>query len=105
MAYLLFGVDDGVTEEIVSVMINLWSFSLSRDFEKQADLTAVEYLTEAGVDPHHLVIALEKLTETECIGQDGSISDPDCAAESANWFSTHPSGAERIGYLQNAISN
>ena len=101
LAYLLFGADDSVIEEISAVLINGWAFKNSRNFEQEADLAALQYLQASDIDQLHFVNAITKLTNYMCgLASDSPLS---CNDDVVNWISTHPSGTQRIEYLINEI--
>lgn len=71
----------------------------NRDFEKESDLDALEYLDDIGVDKHNLFLALRKILR--CSKNDTPVAKLDnCQNESSfSWLSTHPSPNERLEYL------
>ncbi len=104
LGYLVFGVDETVSEELVALALYIWGFSQSRESEREADLVAVEYLRDAGIDPIHLIEALDTLTDSQCTASEDGRTVDDCGPQIPDWLSTHPSGAERQAYLRAAIS-
>lgn len=98
-ASVLFGADDSLIEEASTAAIGLWSLKASRDFEKQADLAAMDLLRKSGIGARHFVNAIEKITALSC-GRAAASAREECSAGAASgWLSTHPSGAERLDYL------
>ena len=68
-------------------------------FEKEADLIALEYLENAGLNKNNFSLAIEKLTRYVC-SSNLTQSIQDCLENNENsWLSTHPSGAARLKYL------
>jgi predicted Zn-dependent protease len=65
----------------------------SREQEREADLKAVDLATEAGFDGQAALRVLRKL----------SAVTPD-ASEFAQYFSTHPSTEERLGYVNEHLA-
>ena len=102
LAWLIFGLDEGVLEEVALVGINLWSLKKSRDFEKDSDLLALEFLENAGLKKESFILAIEKLTEHFC--SKSKIDKSDClTGVKSGWLATHPTGAERLKYLREKI--
>lgn len=66
----------------------------SRDAEREADQTAVNYLTVAGIHPAGLVTMFEKLMAERQ-------RDPSAVER---WFSTHPTTQERIDNVRQTIA-
>ena len=67
--------------------------------EKEADLLGVEILLDSGIDPVHFSNALTKLTLHYC-KQSSTSQVMECVEnEGSSWFSTHPTGADRLKYL------
>lgn len=66
----------------------------SRDAEREADATAIQYLMAAGINPQGLVTMFEKLL-AESQRNPGAVE---------RWFSTHPTSQERINNVQASIS-
>ncbi len=103
VAFLVFGIDESVIEEVSSVLIQIWAIGRTREFEKEADLVGLEYLRKAGMDPQNMVTAIEKLTLDSCESVSSDGAKVDCEDEVSSWFSTHPSSSERSQYLKAAI--
>ena len=102
LVFILFGADESAIEELAAVVVGATVFENSRDFEKEADLVAVDYLIASDIDPSKMMNVIRKLTDYYCPDSAGDQLLP-CESETLSWFSTHPSGAERIEYLDNAI--
>ena len=102
LAWLIFGLDEGILEEVALVGINLWSMKKSRDFEKDSDLLALEFLENAGLKKKSFILAIEKLTEHFC--SKSKLDKSDClTGVKSGWLATHPTGAERLKYLREKI--
>ncbi len=67
----------------------------SRDAEREADATAIEYMIAAGIHPQGLVTMFELLL-AERQTSPGSVEQ---------WFSTHPTSQERIDNTRAAIAS
>ena len=67
------------------------STAYDRELEKEADLTAVEYLKKAQVDPIHFANFLESL-------DDGDQAD-------LSWLQTHPDSKARGAYIRKQAGN
>lgn len=76
-------------KDITSTLINN---GYSREFEKQADQSAVEILERVGYDPHALIQDLKNMESVMKPGQGG-------------FETTHPSPEERIKVVEQAIGN
>ena len=99
VASVILGSDDTLLEEFSVVGLNLWANKNSRGFEKQADLLAQQYLQKAGFEKSLFASAIRQLTEHYC-SKTPARGVKDCLDKTeSGWFSTHPSGAERIEYL------
>jgi predicted Zn-dependent protease len=61
----------------------------SRDFEREADMLAVTYLADAGIDPSGLYDFFAKLKEKEAETTFGAVLD------TLSILSTHPANSER----------
>ncbi len=94
---VVFGADETLIEEASAVGLNLWASKKSRTFEMEADLLAVEYMKQADMEESAFGLAIKKLTTHYCAGEE---SQAHCLEHSeSSWFSSHPSGAERLDYL------
>jgi len=71
----------------------LWSAEHSREDETEADELAVEYMSEAGMDPQAVVSLLQTLLDEEQQEYSPALA----------WFSTHPMTADRIARAQKEI--
>ena len=103
IAWMIFGLDESILEEIVFIGINIWGLKKSRDLEKDADIIALKLLEKTGISKKSFILAIEKLTNHYCIAT--KIEKSVCMNEvKSGWLSTHPSGAERLKYLRNNIN-
>ena len=103
LAWMIFGLDESILEEIIFIGINVWSLKKSRDFEKNADLIALKLLEKTGMSKKSFIQAIERLTNYYCVAT--KIEKSVCINElKSGWLSTHPSGAERLKYLKNNIN-
>ena len=97
LSSIILGSNETLIEEASFVGINLWASKKSREFEKKADLLAMNYLDNANIDRNSLGIAIKKLIIHFC---NSSKNKDHCFKDSSNgWFSSHPSGEERLKYL------
>ena len=102
LAWLIFGLDEGILEEVALVGINLWGLKKSRDFEKESDLLALEFLENAGLKKNSFILAIEELTEHSC--SKSKLDQSEClTGVRSGWLATHPTGAERLKYLREKI--
>ena len=67
----------------------------SRDAEREADITAINYLLASGIDPRGLVSMFQTLMEEQR-------RNPSAVER---WFSTHPTSNERVENTRQAIAN
>ena len=103
IAWMIFGLDESILEEIVFIGINIWGLKKSRDLEKDADIIALKLLEKTSISKTSFILAIEKLTDHYCIAT--KIEKSVCMNEvKSGWLSTHPSGAERLKYLRNNIN-
>ncbi|MHC8440841.1 MAG: M48 family metallopeptidase [Candidatus Eutrophobiaceae bacterium] len=93
---IFFGSGEAIIEELAIVGIGLKAFKSSRESEREADLRALEILQKAGMPKRNMLLAMQKLSSSQCPPE-----RPQCAAEDQfDWFSTHPTDAERLKYLR-----
>ena len=103
IAWMIFGLDESILEEIVFIGINVWSLKKSRDLEKDADLMALKLLEKTGMSKKSFIQAIEKLTKHFCI--ETKLEKSVCMSEvRSGWLSTHPTGAERLEYLKESTN-
>ena len=99
IASAILGSNNTLIEEASVVALDLWASKKSREFEKEADLIALEYLVNSGLEKKSFGRVIEKLTHHIC-SVNSKINLNDCIErEGGSWFSSHPSGAERLKYL------
>ena len=102
-AWLLFGAEEAIIEEVLYIAVNLWSLKKSRDFEREADLKAIEILRKAGIPENSLLKAMKKLSNYSCSKKRGDKSL--CLKDTGSgWLSTHPSDSERLDYISENIT-
>ncbi|MBN1795070.1 MAG: M48 family metalloprotease [Sedimentisphaerales bacterium] len=77
---------------VADIVRQLESMSFSRSEERQADTIGMDYMVKAGYTPYGMVETMEILQK-----QDES--------RTIEFFSTHPSPENRIGYLKEHIFN
>lgn len=78
----------GGSETAKSMVKLLTSTSFDRSLEREADIKAVDYLTEAGIDPEPFANFLFRLSAVEVLN-----------AQVMAWMSTHPDSEERGIYI------
>ncbi len=74
--------------DFISAMLSL---QYTRDDEKEADLTGLLYMTQAGYDPNGIVETMEILNELQTV-------------RPIEFFSTHPNPESRVTYLKEKIA-
>jgi len=72
----------------ISAMLSL---QYSRDDEKEADMTGLSYMTQAGYDPNSIVEMMQILNELQTV-------------RPLEFFSTHPNSESRVTYLKEKIA-
>lgn len=87
IASVVFGAEDGFSEELVAAAANVYAFQHSQKFEIASDQYAVDLLTKTGRDPAALRQSLEVLL--------ASVPETD----GLSIFSTHPEKKERLAAL------
>ena len=103
IAWMIFGLDESILEEIVFIGINVWSLKKNRDLEKDADLMAIKLLEKTGMSKKSFIQAIEKLSKYYCLKT--KIEKSICMDEiKSGRLSTHPTGAERLKYLNENIN-
>lgn len=85
------GSDSASAVHGASVVAGLLSLQYSREDEKDADLTGLSYMTQAGYDPNGMVETMKILGELQ-------------TARPIEFFSTHPNPDSRIAYLEERIT-
>lgn len=88
IASVIFGAEEGISEDFLAAIVNLYAFQHSQDFELASDSYAHQLLGKAGLSPNLMSEALATL-----------LNDIPDAAETS-WFSTHPAKKERLKALE-----
>lgn len=102
IAWMIFGLDESILDEIVIIGINIWGLKKNRDLEKDADIIALKLLEKTGMSKTSFLLSIEKLTQHNCLKTE--LEKSVCMNEvKSGWLSTHPSGAERLKYLRENI--
>lgn len=85
---------NGGTEILKEVAKKLSSTAFDRNLEKEADLTAVDYMLQAKIDPEPFANFLYKLSDNE-----------NEATSLLTWISTHPDSKERAEYIIESLKD
>lgn len=94
LAYVLLGRTPGeVDQAVLGLGAGAYFASYSRDHEREADASAIEYMTRAGIDPNGLMSFFQTLAESE--GERGLLD---------RWFATHPMTEDRVEATRAAIA-
>jgi len=83
----------GNAEIIKEAIKNLSSTAYDREMERTADITAVEYLIKANIDPKPFADFLDSLSKKENL------------PKQLYWISNHPESKERSAYLNEYIKD
>ena len=67
IAWMIFGLDESILEEIVFIGINIWGLKKSRDLEKDADLMALKLLEKIAVKAKTKAMSKTKINEAGII--------------------------------------
>ena len=81
------------TAQAASMIGNMINMKYGREDEIESDTLGVQFMSEAGFDPRGMIQVMKVLAEAS-----GGID------RQADFFSTHPSPANRINKIKNAIS-
>lgn len=92
----LFGDVSSITALLLSNAAFLLQQQFSRDFEREADMLAVAYLMDAGIDPSGLYDFFARLEAKET-------TTPEVISETLSILNTHPATSERMRALQKII--
>ncbi|MGE0713515.1 MAG: M48 family metallopeptidase [Planctomycetota bacterium] len=95
--YGLISLLTGGSDLLTGVSTTLIQRGYGRAQERDADLTGVQMLQDAGIDPHglgQLLAALERWMQAQGAGAEGGVS---------SFLSTHPATAERVADLKAAV--
>jgi predicted Zn-dependent protease len=77
---------------VANIVRQLEGMSFTREQERQADEVGLDYLVKAGYTPYGIIETMEILQRAS-------------GSRTIEFFSTHPNPENRIGYLQERISN
>ena len=88
IASVIFGAEEGISEDFLAAIVNLYAFQHSQSFELASDAYAHQLLMKAGYSPSLMAEALEALLH--------ETSDK----SETLWFSTHPAKNERLDALE-----
>jgi Zn-dependent protease with chaperone function len=105
LLFLLTG-DINDVDIMISLPTALVDLAYSREFETEADLFALQAMTENGIDPEHFYNIMVKLEAW--YGPDASTADPSLskpaedeeAGDFLRYLSTHPQSAERLATIK-----
>lgn len=96
---VVLGADESLIEEASAIGISIWAMSNSRDFEREADVAALDMLETVDLPADSFIEAIQKLIEYTCSSQTTADFEACLSSEDDGWLSTHPTGAERLDYL------
>jgi len=102
LLFLLTG-DVNDVDLLVSLPAALVDLAYSREFETEADLFALQAMTEKGIDPKHFYNIMMKLEAWYAPGTDPSESNPpedEGSGDFLRYLSTHPQSAERLATIK-----
>ena len=88
MASVIFGAEEGISEDFLAAIVNLYAFQHSQKFELASDAYGRGLLVKAGFSPSTMSEALEVL-----------LQEPSDTSKTL-WFSTHPAKSERLEALE-----
>jgi len=94
---LFVGDVNAVMEKVTHLAGELETLGLSREMEAEADQKGMELILAANIDPHAMIRIYEKLTEEEL--PEGETVAKENELELLSYFSTHPSGQNRLARL------
>ena len=110
---LMTGDISAASELFLAIPVILTQLGYSRDFEREADDYALDYLREQQLDPGNFSRLMARLQQDFCEGDSGDDSNNDNTAslpencEAADWqryLSTHPGITERIEKFEPATA-
>jgi len=103
IASVLLGADETLIEEASLVGISVWANKKSRGFEREADLMALAYLERGKMKKSSFAEAIERLVTHFCKANHAR-TEQECLSDTqTGWFSSHPTGAERLAYLRDNL--
>jgi predicted Zn-dependent protease len=95
IAYVLLGRQPGTVEQVaLQGGASAFFASHSRADENQADVVAVQYMVQSGIDPNGMVTMFQRLIEEQQ-------RSPSAVEQ---WFSTHPLTQDRIENVRSLIA-
>lgn len=93
---ILLGQNPGALEQIVAQVLAGGAMArFSRADEKQADDMGLQFMTDAGYDPHGMLDMFQKLLALDQSGNSGSV---------ARFFQDHPGTTDRINDISGRIN-
>jgi Zn-dependent protease with chaperone function len=102
IATLVLGHEEAWLESATGGAVGLWSMRNSRHFEKDADMQGIDMLRANNMSAKPLYEAINLLLRQSDKNNNQELP---FSNDSENWLSTHPSGDDRLKYLQEAIDN
>jgi Zn-dependent protease with chaperone function len=86
----------GTSELFLGLPVVLTELAYSREFEREADRYALDYLAAQSVSPRHFARLMRRIEARK------RPEDPDLQGRWANYLSTHPLTAERLREFESA---
>ncbi len=102
LATIIFGGNESGLEEVLAVGIDAWALNNSRDYEKEADMFALDLLRKSDIEGSHMVHAMRTLFTHMCDRRLQKDIDKCIEAGSTGWLDSHPGSKERMDYLTEA---
>jgi beta-barrel assembly-enhancing protease len=100
---LFLGDINAVLDGIIRIAGELDTLGLSREMEAEADKKGMELIIASNINPHGVIRIFEKLTQEDSRHEDlskQSEMDEENATKLFSYFSTHPSGQDRLVLLK-----